>query len=516
MEKRSRVVSSAKNIASNFISNIFCYILRFLSRTIFIKTIGEFYLGINGLLSNVLNILSLAELGISAAINYSLYKPLRENNEKKILVLMKFYKTAYRVIALVVLILGLALFPFLDIIIKDNPGYDNLNLIYFIFVVNMVISYLFSYRRTLASADQKAYKIVTCTAISTLIATIAQIIVLILTKNYIIYLLIQTLFIILENLLVNHFIDKEYPYLKRINQVNEKLDEDELKQIKINVKALIFHRLGDTCINSTDNIIISSIIGISAVGIYSNYLLLMGMVQAFILIIFNNLVASFGNLIAEGNKEKNYEIFKIVNFLSFIIYFVATICFLNLYNPFIKVWIGDKWLLPSAAVLIIVINFYMAGMRVALATVKTAAGIYDADKFDPIIHSIINIVVSIILAKSIGITGVFIGTFISAFVPLIHRPFIVYKKVFEKPAIKYFYMYFKQTLLVTITALVTYFIINSFGMSPGVTDIAVRLVISIVIPTISILIFYYNTDEFKKLKQILFNLLGGLKNGKKN
>ena len=325
MAKKGRVVSSAKNIAGNFISNFICYILRFISRTVFIKTIGEYYLGINGLLSNVLSILSLAELGIGTAINFSLYKPLSENNQKKIVSLMKFYKVAYRVIALVVLGLGLAIFPFLDVFIKDNKGFDNLNIIYLIFVLNMVLSYLFSYKRTLANADQKAYKIAFYTTISTLIATIAQILVLIITKNYIIYLLIQTMFIVFENLLINSFINREYPYLNEIEA--EKLDKEELDQIKTNVKALVFHRLGETCVNSTDNIIISSFVGVTVVGIYSNYSMLMSMVQAFILIIFNNLVASFGNLIAEGDKKKNYEIFKTVNFLSFAIYFVATICF---------------------------------------------------------------------------------------------------------------------------------------------------------------------------------------------
>ena len=514
MAKKGRVVSSAKNIAGNFISNFICYILRFISRTVFIKTIGEYYLGINGLLSNVLSILSLAELGIGTAINFSLYKPLSENNEKKIVSLMNFYKIAYRWIAVIVLCLGLAIFPFLDVFIKDNQGFDNLNIIYLIFVLNMVLSYLFSYKRTLANADQKAYKIAYYTTISTLIATLAQILILIITKNYILYLLIQTLFIVFENLLINVFINREYPYLNKIEA--EKLDKEELGQIRTNVKALVFHRLGETCVNSTDNIIISSFVGVAVVGIYSNYSMLMSMVQTFILIIFNNLVASFGNLIAEGDKKKNYEIFKTVNFLSFAIYFIATICFLNLYNPFITLWIGKEWLLSTTTVIVIVLNFYMTGMRVALSTVKSAAGIYDADKYDPIFQSLINLVTSIILAQKLGILGVFIGTFISSLVPFIHRPIVVYKKVFNKNALEYFILYLKQTLIVILTAFGTYYLLNLFNISNSILDIIIRLIGSAFIPTLIIVLFYKRTNEYKKLKEVFLNLLGGIKHVKKS
>ena len=158
----------------------------------------------------------------------------------------------------------------------------------------------------------------------------------------------------------------------------------------------------------------------------------------------------------------------------------------------------------------------MTGMRVALSTVKSAAGIYDADKYDPILQSLINLVTSIILAQKLGILGVFIGTFISSLVPFIHRPIVVYKKVFEKNALEYFMLYLKQTIIVGLTAFSTYYLLNLFNISSGILDIIVRLVVSAFIPAIIIILLYRKTSEFNKLKEIFLNLLGGIRHVKKS
>ena len=204
-----RTLNSLKNALGNFANSLILNLLKFISRIIFVKFLDEVYLGVNGLLSNVLGILALAELGIGTAISYSLYKPLAKNDVSEINSLMKFYKKAYRIIALVVLILGLVLLPFLPWFIKDTSGIDNLSIIYLIFLANMVIGYLFSYKRTLITADQKNYKITPILVLSNFLMTIFQIIVLIIFKNYLLYLLVQTLFVIFENVTVNIYINKD-------------------------------------------------------------------------------------------------------------------------------------------------------------------------------------------------------------------------------------------------------------------------------------------------------------------
>ena len=254
-----RTINSLKNVLGNFANNLLLNLLRFISRIIFVKVLSDVYLGVNGLLSNVLGLLALSELGISTAISYSLYKPLADKETSKIKVLMRFYQKAYRIIALIILVLGLILIPFLPWFIKDTSGIDNLTFIYLIFLGNMVITYLFSYKRTLITADQHNYKIMPMIMLSNFLLTIFQITVLLIFKDYIIYLLVQSVFVVIENLLVNHVINKEYPYLKE--KALEKLPKEEFKTIATNVKALMYHKAGSYVLSASDNIIISKFIG---------------------------------------------------------------------------------------------------------------------------------------------------------------------------------------------------------------------------------------------------------------
>lgn len=501
-----RTENSLKNIFSSFASSIILNIIKFICRIIFVKIIGELYLGVNGLLSNVLGLLSLAELGVSTAINYSLYKPIADKDKKKIKALMSFYKKAYRIIALIVLLIGLSLLPFLSFFIKDNQGIRNLNVIYLIFLFNQVIGYLFSYKRTLIIADQKSYKLVPFTVAFSFMMNIFQIVFLIFTKNYIVYLLIQFLFIVLENLAVNNYINKEYPYIKYIDE-KEKIDNDEFEKIKKNVKALMFHKVGSYAVYSTDNLIISKFIGIREVGYYSNYSALILIVSEFIYTFISNITASFGNLIVKENPKKRLEVFEEMNFIYYIMYGIATICFINLFNPFICFVYGKKFVLSTGCVYLITLNFYLLGMTHIIDLVKSAAGLYNNDKFVPMVQSIINLVISIVLGIKIGLIGVFIGTFISTMFPLIIKPIIVYKNVFEMSPLKYFRDGLKQFLALLISITISVFIVNNVYISNIIYKLAINLVVSVIVPAIIILIFYKNSNVYDSVKNRLTFLI---------
>jgi O-antigen/teichoic acid export membrane protein len=361
-------------------------ILGFISRTIFIKTLGATYLGVNGLMISILSMLSLAELGVGTAITYSLYKPLVNEDHTTINLLMAFYKKAYRIISLVIFVLGLIAMLFLKVIIKDYQSINNLYLIYFIFLVTTAYSYNFSYKRTIISADQKGYLLIPFTTVSSLLVVIISIIELIIFKNYIAYLLIQFIDSLLENIFVNGYINKKYNYIN--SKVIEKLPKDELDKLIKNVKAMFMHTIGDYVLNSTDNIVISSFISISMVGLYSNYLLLISAINAFLMILFNSATASFGNLIAKESREKSLNTFRIFNFMGFWIFGWATVCFYTLLNPFISLWIGKSFIIDQAIINVVLLNFYITGMRVPLSILKMAAGVYTQDRFVPIIQSV--------------------------------------------------------------------------------------------------------------------------------
>lgn len=493
-----RTKNSIKNIIMNFLYNLLNYGLRFASRIFFVKTLAEVYLGVNGLLSNVLGILALTELGIGTAIGYSLYDPLAKNDTKKVRSLMQFYKKAYQIIALVVLVLGLILLPFIPYLIKDTTGIENLSIIYLIFLINMVIGYLFSYKRTLISSDQKNYLIVPYTMFFNIITSVLQIVVLLIFKNYIIYLLVQSICTIVENIVINRYIDKKYPYLVSNEEVTL-IEKEELSTIKTKIKALLLHKVGSYTLSSTDNLIISKLIGIVMVGIYSNYSLIISMVSSFIYLLISNVISSLGNLIASENPKKCLKVFDEMNFTCFVLYGISSICLINLFNPFIELVFGTNYLLSMLVVYIIVINHYLTGMNNVVISIQTASGLYEKDKYVPLIQSAVNLIISIYLAKKIGLAGVFIGTIISTLIPLIVKPCIVYKEIFKEKISLYFKDFTIQTIIIVLSAIISAFITKYVNIENAYLNLAFLLLISIIIPGTLIILIYRKKEAYQNV-----------------
>lgn len=503
-----RTKNSLKNFSAGLMSTLVSSILAFVSRTIFISVLGSSYLGINGLLNNVLSMLSLAELGIGTAINFSLYKPIANNDEEKISLLMNFYKITYRCIGILVFCIGLVLMLFLDKIIKDPGNVQNIKLIFLIYLINTSYSYFMTYKTTLLNAYQKGYLINSINITFNVITVVAQMIILLLTKSYIAYLLINMFLLFIQRLYVNIKITKIYPILK--HKANGKLPKEELREIIKNVKAMMFHKIGDYCINGTDNIIISSFISVGLVGIYSNYLMVINLVNGIIVMFFNSMTASMGNLIATSTKKRKIEIFNLVNFIGFWLFGFATICFYNLLNPFIKLWLGEGYLISQNIIVVILLNYYLTGMRVPVYTVKAAAGIYDEDKFTPIIQSIVNLSVSIILVQRWGLAGVFMGTLVSSIVlPCWQRPYIVCKYALKTSSKDYFIKYFKYLITIIITTMGLSYVLNNFIAEVTIINFIIRMLVCAIVPNIIFIILFRKSDEFREVLKIAYNIIGG-------
>lgn len=505
-----RIRNSIYNIIAGIGGSVVTSLLSFVSRTVFIYTIGVTYLGLNGLILNVLAMLNLTELGIGAAINYSLYKPLLENDTVKIKAIMKFYQKAYVIIGLIVFGLGLILMLFLKYIIKDPQGIENLNLIYLIFLFNTAYTYFFTYKRTLISADQKGYLLVPFTTGTQILMVVFQIVVLVLFKNYILYLLTQTLFNVVQNIVINRYIDSKYPYLR--GKDVSPVPREDLNTIKKNIKATFLHNIGDYAINSTDNIIISAFISIVVVGVYSNYLLIITTVNTFIMIIFNSTAASFGNLIAEDNREKSLQMSRIFDFMGFWIFGWATICFYNLLNPFIAVWLGQEFLIDQIIITVVLANYYLTGMRMPISIVKVSAGVYAQDQFVPLIQAAINLVFSIILVQKWGLVGVFAGTLISSVVlPCWYRPIVVYTNVFQTSAKRYFIKYLIYGLFILFNVILTQYLCALFFPAYTIGGLLGRFILCLLLPNLLLVAAFFRTDEFKELTIIIKRILGGIK-----
>lgn len=502
----SRLANTIRNTVVGFAAQLVVILLNFINRTIFIYYLGAEYLGLSGLFSNILSMLSLAELGIGVAISFSLYEPLGKNDIRKTKALMNFYQLAYRIIGVVILILGLCLIPFLDYLIKDRPDIPHFTLIYILFLANTVVSYFYTYKRSLLSADQKEYLNSVNRTIFTIIQSIGQFLVLLLTRNYLLYLLVVVICTLGSNIGISYQCNKMYPYLKNNK---EKLTKEETKSLMKYVGAQLSHKVGGIVVNGTDNILTTSLVngGLVLVGIYSNYLLLINTIKNVITMFFTSVTASVGNLNAESNAEKSKEVFDKMFFLNMCFYGISSSCIYNLANDFICLWIGDKYLLSTGVVIVIIMNYYMTGMRQTCQTYNTTLGLFWNDRFKPWIEAIINLVSSILLIRYYGFMGVLLGTFVSTITTSFWvEPYILYKHGFNMRLSDYFVRYGQYTVGTLLATVLSFgvtrgIIVNSFFM--WIVKAGVVGVVSLG----TVVLLFHSKPEFIGLKMIAKNLV---------
>lgn len=495
MNKNSRTTNVIRNAIGGVGGQLFTSIFMFVCRTYFIKLLGATYLGINGLFSNILSMLSLAELGIGPAIVFSMYKPIAENDEIHIAKLMNFYKSAYRIVAFVVAAIGLGIMPFLEFLIKDVPDVDNLKLIFVLILSNTVISYFYAYKGSMLNADQKAYVTVIFRNIFAVVQNVLQIIVLIVTGNFIIYLVTQIITTFLGNFLQAIYVDKKYPFL--VKYKTERIDKSERSDIMRRVRGMMMHKIGGFVLNSTDNLVISKFVGVVAVGIYSNYLMIINLIKTFVHQFSGSISASVGNLIASESKEKSYSVFNSIFLVHFWLYSFCTICFWVMFQPFIEWWIGNEYLLGSATLFLVLINFYCAGIQECVNTFTNATGLFWETRHKPVLECIINLGVSIVLAYKMGIEGVFIGTLVSYLCTFWINPVLIFKKQFQKTAAAYFIRFIMYLIITVTVALSLGNICNYIFDDASLFSIFMRALICIIVPNLLYIVLFYNTKEFK-------------------
>lgn len=501
-----RVKNSIINSIAAISSNVVTILLGLISQAIFVKTLGIEYLGLNGLFTNIISMLAIVELGIGPAIIYNLYKPIVEDDKNKIKSLLKFYKKCYRVISVVVLLIGLAIIPFLNSIVGQVNVTESIHLIFALFLIDTCASYLLSYKASILYANQKNF-VISLIHIGYLIALYTlQIVILITTKNYILFLGIRIAFRILENLVITYFAHKMYPYINE-NDSND-LDKDTVADIVKKVKGLFFHKMGGFIVLGSDNIIISKFLGVAAVGLYSNYYLIITALNNLISQVFGSITASVGNLLIKENSEKTYEVYKKILFLNFWIYGFATTAFYYIIEPFISIWIGEAYILPSLVLITLAVNFYVQGMRKTLSTFKDAAGIYHEDRFVPIIESIINIVASILLLKVFGLAGVFMGTILSTLVVYLYSyPKYIYINLFKKSYLSYIKSLLMYALITYAGLVISYYAIHMITFGNFIVQIVYNALICLVIPNIIYALILYKTDEFKYYFRLISSIL---------
>ena len=484
------------NISYNLVNQIITLVLSFISRSVFIWGFGVGYLGINGLFSDILSLLSMADLGFNTAMTYSFYKPLAEKDYDKISKLTTFYKKVYNTIAAVIGIIGLLLIPFLPYLINLDHEVPNLTIYYLLSLSSVVVSYLCVYRTTILSADQKGYLITKIGMITNTLKTISQIFSIILWKNYVIYLAIGTLVAIGNNLYASYVATKQYPFIKDNSQT---ISLKEKKSIFNNLGSVFLYKVSSVLLNATDNIIISTIIGTAMVGYYSNYLLLQTKITTIISLIFTSMTASIGNLIVTEGKEKRYEIFQCEQSISFVICGIVVPCYILLVNDFINIWLGATYQLDFIVICAIGLNMYLSCVLQPLWSYREATGLYRRTKWVMVICACINIVLSIVLGKIFGIFGVIIASGISRIITYVwYEPYLLFNEYFGVSEKKYYIQLIGNSILIFIFVIVGIKISSIFKATNFILWILKAIIVG-VLTTIGVIAKYHKSEGMKLL-----------------
>lgn len=448
--KKNAIKLSSMGIIEQLVSNL----MAFIYRTVFIYLLSAEYLGISGLFANIIQVFSLTELGIGSVITYRLYQPIKENDVEKAAALIKFFRNFYVILSVVILVIGTGLMPILPYIIKDAqnlPPDINLRVIYLLYVFQSATSYMLASNQILLDADQKGYIRQAMQMLGTSIRYVIQIFVLFLTRNYTLVLTISILWGILCNAVINVYVRKKY---KVVFSEKSKLHIHEIKSIFKDTLAMMCHRVGAIVVTSTDNIIMSMFVGTISVGIYSNYYMIIQIVQNVMNSLLGGFTSSIGNYSVSASKEDNYKLYTRLRFANLWISSFCTVSLFLLLDPFIKnVWGGEEMLFAKSVVVVLCVNFFVFSSRVVNGSFGNAVGLFVYDKMRPLFEAGINLVVSVFLAQKMGVVGIFIGTAVSALLTVWWRePYLLHKKIFVKELKEYYTTYIKWTILTIIIA----------------------------------------------------------------
>lgn len=506
MERKSRTTYSLLNMFANFAGYGINILVSFICRMVFVRCLAQEYLGVSGLFSNILSMLSLTELGIGTAIVYAMYKPIAEDDHEKLASLMKFYGTAYKVIGCVVALFGLALLPFLDLIIGEQPAIsDNLHVIYLMYLFNSASSYFFSYRTTILTASQRNYVVVAINYMVVIIQNIIQIIVLVALKNFTAYLLVQIICSLATNIITSQKAKKDYPYIAQ--KKVQPLSKEEKWGLVKNVKALTVYKLSGLLVNNTDNIVITYFNGLITTGVASNYTLLSGMISSLLNMVFGSMTASVGNLNAKEPDETKYRVFKALNLANFWLYAWGAVGIVVVSGDLVCLLFGEIYVLPQSIPIILAINFYMVGMQTTILNYKSTMGLFRHGQYLLLVTAAINIVGDIVLGSRFGLFGIFAATAVSRlFTNTWYEPYAVYKYGLHRNPIQYLWIYLKYLVILVSCTGACYYCCSLLQVSL-VPRVLLKILICSVLTNLVLFCAFGKSEEISYLKDKAANIM---------
>lgn len=499
----SRTKNSTRNIFWGILNKVVCLLLPFITRTVTIYLLGANYLGIGTLFSSILSFLTLTELGLSSAIVYAMYEPIANNDESSICGLLYYYKKLYKIIGFAMLIIGSTLVPFIPHLINSGtPDNINVYLLYYIYLINSVISYFFAgYRSSLLSANQREDINTKLVTVVNVFVQIAQITVLFVTNNFYIYAFVPIIGTLITNVSYLLITRKMFPHILPLGRV----DNEVKKEIKKKLSGLVGTKLNSIVVHSADTIIISAFLGLTITAQYGNYYTIFSGISGFVTVFYTSLTASIGNKLVTDTIENNYLFFKRLSFLNMWIVVWCCTCFLCIFEPFMSIWVGDDLTLGLPFTILMVIYFFIYQIQKTVLTFKDAAGLWHADKWRPYVSMFVNVVSNLIFVQIIGVYGIVLSTIIAFLISLPWANKVLFDNLFHKNHIQNLVVYVWDFIVTACISIVTYVVCLICPNSCiGVIE---KLLICCLIPNVLLLVIFRQNSEFiywkKQVKSII-------------
>lgn len=509
MKPLTRTEYSLKNAYATSVLRIVAILMGFVVRVVFTHTLSQIYVGVNGLFTDLLNVLALFELGIESAITYALYRPIAENDVEEQKSLMRIYCWYYRVVAVTVTLMGLLVIPFLPILIKEQTEVEHLTLIYILYLTNSALSYLVVYKKSLIDAHQLLYLGLMYQTVFWVIQDILQIIILITTKNFILFLLVYIVCTLLGNIAISNKASRLYPYIKEKNI--QPLEGLKKKEIAKNIRALFLHKMGNVLASNTNNILLSFFVGIISTGIYSNYYLIIQSINQILHQMFLGITASIGNLGVSRDVDRVKMVYHTTYFIAQWVYGLGAICLFELLNPFVRFSFGEKYLFSRDIVLVLCINFFVTGLKDVTLVFRNSLGLFRRDRYISIICAVSNIIFSIIMVNQFGTIGVFMGALSSMLLTSAWlEPYIIYKYYLKHPfdqfLLKYLWYHLSMGIIWFAVDYLCQFMKGNF-----VKVILTRLAICMIIPNLILGVVYIRSAEMRIIREKVTVIINNMK-----
>ena len=503
MGKNTRTENTVRNVKAGVVNRVIIMVLPFVTRTLIIYLLGADYLGIGTLYTSILSFLSLAELGFSSSIVYAMYKPIAENDENAICALLKYFKKLYTIIGWVMLFVGTIIVPAVPYFINgDPPEGINVYILYYIYLINSVISYFFlGYRQSILQAYQRQDIITKISSVINPVFQILQILVIFYSRNFYAYAVVPLLSTVANNITNSLIVKKKYPNLVCKGQVSYEVK----KTIKSKISGLLGTRLNSIVVHSADTLIVSAFLGLTATAEYGNYYIIFNTICGFIMIIFSSMTSSVGNKIVKDSIEENLKLFKTIEFGNVWLVGFCSVCLMCLYEPFMSIWVGSELCLGKVFSVLMALYFYLYEVQRTILTYKDAAGIWREDRFRPYCTMVVNLGSNIVLVKLIGIYGIVLSTIIAFAISLPWANKVLFETLFKFSGKENLFYILKGLLVTTLASIITFYLCNFLPIN--IEYLLIRITICMIVPNIVFWLFYNKCNEYNILRDMVLRRL---------